>query len=70
MSNNRHNRIINTHHVETVLEVKDRTARNIMRRMRKHFAKEKHQPIILQEFLEYTKLPLEFVLEKLGWNKP
>lgn len=68
MSDNRNNRIINASHVAKVLEVRARTARSIMARMRKHFNKEKHHPLILQNLLDYTKLPLEFVLAKLGWN--
>jgi hypothetical protein len=61
-------RVINVQDVTKVLRTDPYNARRVMGRMRKRYGKEKHQPLILQEFIDYTGLKVENVVAILGWK--
>ena len=61
-------RVIDSYDVAKVLNEELYTARRVMGRMRKRYGKEKHQPLILQDFINYTGLIVENVVAILGWK--
>lgn len=61
-------RVIDAHDVAKILRAEPWHARRVMNRMRKRYGKEKHQPLILQDFINYTGLLVENVVAILGWK--
>jgi hypothetical protein len=52
--------------VQSIIGKTDRTARKLMKAMRKKLGKEKHQMISVREFCDYTGLPEDEVLRRLA----
>jgi hypothetical protein len=58
--------IIYSKDVQRITGKTDRTARRLMKAIRKKLGKEKHHMISLGEFCHYTGLPEEEVLKRLA----
>lgn len=63
------NKIITTGHVALILQTHDRQARRVMNRIRKHFGKERHNPLLMRDFLEYTGLSIDYAFATLNWAR-
>ena len=57
--------VLHTKDVQLIIGKSERTARKLMKAIRKHFGKSKNQMISLGEFCEYTGLPESEVLRRL-----
>jgi hypothetical protein len=61
--------VIYTKDVQHIIGKTDRTARKLMKAIRKKLGKEKHQMISVHEFCEYTGLPEDEVFRRLEHHR-
>lgn|GEM_PF-1736329 len=61
--------LVDTSHIQQLMNVKDRQARRKMKEVRDGVGKTKKHPVFLYEVLDHTRLPLEYAVVTLGWDK-
>ncbi len=62
-------KIISTKEAKIVLGKSMRQTRRIMNKVRKHYGKEAHQPINVDEFCRYFKYAIDDIYKLLEWDK-